>query len=103
MASASAMPRDLSEGSLDMTASRDVGSAPGRIRTCDPRLRRPLLYPTELRAPAGCTSRCARLRDKLTCSGVTRNERPGPAAGSPDLQARRQVRNRPGTPPVRDA
>ena len=24
--------------------------APGRIRTCDPRLRRPLLYPTELRA-----------------------------------------------------
>jgi hypothetical protein len=25
--------------------------APGRIRTCDPRLRRPLLYPTELRAP----------------------------------------------------
>ena len=25
-------------------------SAPGRIRTCDPRLRRPVLYPTELRA-----------------------------------------------------
>jgi integrase len=25
-------------------------SAPGRTRTCDPRLRRPLLYPTELRA-----------------------------------------------------
>ena len=25
--------------------------APGRTRTCDPRLRRPLLYPTELRAP----------------------------------------------------
>src|SRR5204863_2309609 len=24
--------------------------APGRIRTCDPRLRRPSLYPTELRA-----------------------------------------------------
>ena len=24
--------------------------APGRIRTCDPRLRRPMLYPTELRA-----------------------------------------------------
>src|SRR5438477_4495779 len=24
--------------------------APGRIRTCDPRLRRPVLYPTELRA-----------------------------------------------------
>ena len=26
--------------------------APGRIRTCDPRLRRPMLYPTELRARA---------------------------------------------------
>ena len=25
-------------------------SAPGRTRTCDPRLRRPMLYPTELRA-----------------------------------------------------
>ena len=25
--------------------------APGRARTCDPRLRRPVLYPTELRAP----------------------------------------------------
>ena len=24
--------------------------APGRIRTCDPRLRRPVLYPTELQA-----------------------------------------------------
>ena len=27
-----------------------VGGAPGRARTCDPRLRRPVLYPTELRA-----------------------------------------------------
>jgi hypothetical protein len=27
-----------------------VKSAPGRTRTCDPRLRRPVLYPTELRA-----------------------------------------------------
>ncbi|SVA80595.1 uncharacterized protein METZ01_LOCUS133449 [marine metagenome] len=27
-----------------------VNGAPGRIRTCDPRLRRPMLYPTELRA-----------------------------------------------------
>jgi hypothetical protein len=25
--------------------------APGRTRTCDPRLRRPMLYPPELRAP----------------------------------------------------
>jgi hypothetical protein len=29
-------------------------SAPGRTRTCDPRLRRPVLYPTELRAHRGC-------------------------------------------------
>ena len=29
-----------------------IYGAPGRIRTCDPRLRRPLLYPTELRAHA---------------------------------------------------
>ena len=28
----------------------DSHGAPGRIRTCDPRLRRPLLYPAELRA-----------------------------------------------------
>jgi hypothetical protein len=28
----------------------DLSGAPGRTRTCDPRLRRPLLYPTELRA-----------------------------------------------------
>jgi hypothetical protein len=26
--------------------------APGRTRTCDPRLRRPMLYPAELRAQA---------------------------------------------------
>ena len=29
----------------------DSHGAPGRTRTCDPRLRRPLLYPAELRAP----------------------------------------------------
>ncbi len=27
--------------------------APDRIRTCDPRIRNPMLYPAELRAPAG--------------------------------------------------
>ena len=31
--------------------------APGRIRTCDPRLRRPLLYPAELRAHSEPCSR----------------------------------------------
>ena len=33
---------------------------PGRIRTCDPRLRRPLLYPAELRAQTRCKIRVAR-------------------------------------------
>ena len=32
----------------------NVYGAPGRIRTCDPRLRRPMFYPTELLAPAVC-------------------------------------------------
>ena len=39
---------DLSGLSLYLIAR--VNGAPGRIRTCDPRLRRPMLYPTELRA-----------------------------------------------------
>ncbi len=34
-------------------ATRKVVGAPGRSRTCGPRLRRPLLYPAELQAPAG--------------------------------------------------
>lgn len=34
--------------------------APCRIRTCDPRLRRPLLYPTELRAPCEVKTSCRR-------------------------------------------
>jgi hypothetical protein len=29
-----------------------ANGAPGRTRTCDPRLRRPMLYPAELRAPS---------------------------------------------------
>ena len=37
-------------------------SAPGRTRTCDPLLRRQLLYPTELRAPG--TTLCM---PKVTC------------------------------------
>ena len=32
--------------------ARAEAGAPGRTRTCDPRLRRPMLYPTELRALA---------------------------------------------------
>jgi hypothetical protein len=30
-----------------------TAGAPGRIRTCDPKLRRLVLYPTELRARSG--------------------------------------------------
>ncbi len=41
------------------TNSRSYG-APGRIRTYDPRLRRPLLYPTELRALEPSTFKPAR-------------------------------------------
>src|SRR5262249_8995773 len=32
--------------------------APGRNRTCDPRLRRPMLYPTELQARAEIIAAC---------------------------------------------
>jgi hypothetical protein len=41
----------------------DVGAL-GRTRTCDPRLRRPLLYPAELRAPIECASKPAFGRPK---------------------------------------
>ena len=39
-----------SEGPTAMLWALEIRGAPGRIRTCDPRLRRPILYPTELRA-----------------------------------------------------
>ena len=51
-----------------MAADLDSLGAPGRTRTCDPLLRRQLLYPTELRAPG--TTLCM---PKVTC---------GPRAGS---------------------
>src|SRR6187200_2634022 len=35
-------------------ASREAVGAPGRTRTFDPRLRRPVLYPPELRAHGTC-------------------------------------------------
>ena len=38
--------------SVDPKKLSDLAGAPGRTRTCDQRLRRPLLYPTELRARA---------------------------------------------------
>ena len=51
--SESADERVVNQGGIESqpvrTSSRECG-APGRTRTCDPRLRRPVLYPTELRA-----------------------------------------------------
>jgi hypothetical protein len=38
----------------------DTGGAPGRNRTCNRRLRRPVLYPVELRAPYKSTSYSAK-------------------------------------------
>jgi hypothetical protein len=48
--------------------------APGRIRTCDPQLRRLLLYPAELRARSlkasvGISSRPGELGDKKPPAG----------------------------------
>src|SRR5687768_8952650 len=50
--------------------------APGRTRTCDPRLRRPVLYPTELRARALYVTDARRL-NALPGSAVTRRQRIG--------------------------
>ena len=41
--------------------NREAVGAPGRTRTCDPRLRRPVLYPTELRARVVHVTRATRL------------------------------------------
>jgi hypothetical protein len=43
----SPMPPNLT---LSLKEPCTLKNTPGRIRTCDPRLRRPLLYPSELRA-----------------------------------------------------
>ena len=55
----------VSERARSANTAADLGfpvSAPGRTRTCDPLLRRQLLYPTELRAPG--TTLCM---PKVTC------------------------------------
>ena len=46
--------------------------APDRIRTCDPRIRRPLLYPTELR---GRAAHCGAARPAQRCSTVSVRKR----------------------------
>ena len=43
--------------SLAHVRRAEADGAPGRTRTCDPRLRRPMLYPTELRAHIGDCSK----------------------------------------------
>ena len=49
--------RDNEQGSITATTcSGAKAGAPGRTRTCDPRLRRPVLYPPELRAHIGAIS-----------------------------------------------
>jgi integrase len=44
-------------GSAPREIPNDLAGAPGRTRTCDPRLRRPLLYPAELRAQTSTNRR----------------------------------------------
>ena len=51
-ASGVAASRDASPRWRSRTGREASGIAPGRTRTCDPRLRRPVLYPPELRAHA---------------------------------------------------
>ncbi len=47
------LPRGLPRPAVSKSPkSAEADGTPGRTRTCDPRLRRPLLYPTELRARA---------------------------------------------------
>lgn len=61
--------------------------APGRIRTCDRQLRRLLLYPTELRAPADGT-----LAATLVAAHPVRERRPHP---SPQTAPRHRAREQP--------
>ena len=42
--------RNHNPGLYQLSYVHHCPGAPGRIRTCDPRLRRPMLYPAELRA-----------------------------------------------------
>jgi hypothetical protein len=44
------LPTDFVGSSQFLVLPRSAYGAPGRTRTCDPRLRRPMLYPAELRA-----------------------------------------------------
>ena len=52
------------------------GGAPGRIRTCDPRIRSPPLYPAELRAPRAPSSHRGRDRAQRSKPRVRRRGQP---------------------------
>ena len=66
---------------LSIDGSRGVhglATAPGGIRTCDPRFRKPVLYPTELRALAGIVLPQAEGRKRSVASELKRlNQHPG--------------------------
>ncbi len=72
--------RGKNEGPIDDSST--MSGTPGRTRTCDPRLRRPLLYPTELRALAAES-----LVHSVPISD--RMERSAPTPGSPRSIAQR--------------
>src|SRR5687768_11507014 len=65
---------------------RERRFAPGRTRTCDPRLRRPVLYPTELRAHTGLimVAPAHRLAPGSACAyiSVAQRRRPAPCGNS---------------------
>src|SRR5690606_18461355 len=63
--------------------------APGRNRTCNHRLRRPVLYPVELRAPV-----------PETCTGRCRNGR-GRGIRTPDILLPKQARYQTALYPAR--
>ena len=73
-------------------------TAPGGIRTCDPRFRKPVLYPTELRAPEGAYGNRAIPKAQGPQSSTRpRRERPGATrrwviGAFPYLPVGRQVR-----------
>ena len=79
-------PRAILHWRLKPTVKAEIGD-PGRIRTCDPQLRRLVLYPAELRGPRrpGLPGLAAR--------GKVRSQRPSPNPGTHDHHCR-SVRRR---------
>src|SRR5438445_383004 len=61
--------RERHRGSTDLEVAVVVG-APGRSRTCDPRIRSPMLYPTELQAHQGVSVHHLRARWPRASSGL---------------------------------